>query len=200
MDGNGLSASTLDITLGALQIGVLISYLLFGVTTTQTYIYFQRFPYDSRNLKALVAFVWVCEFGHAICLAHGLYTYTITNYGNPERLALAFPKSLLVGTVLSTVIATVVQGFFASRIYILRVPMRLYICLVISVLLFFRLLSGSTVSIIGMGVTFLAPFEKQWGWMVTVTWSISAATDFMIAAILTVSLRNRSKADHGTGG
>ena len=41
-------------TLGALQIGVLVSYLLFGVTTTQTYIYYGRFPDDSRGLKFLV--------------------------------------------------------------------------------------------------------------------------------------------------
>jgi hypothetical protein len=39
---------------GALQIGVLISYVLFGVTTTQTYIYYSRFPDDSPKLKAFV--------------------------------------------------------------------------------------------------------------------------------------------------
>jgi hypothetical protein len=39
---------------GVLQIGVLISYALFGVTTTQTYIYYSRFPDDSLKLKALV--------------------------------------------------------------------------------------------------------------------------------------------------
>lgn len=39
---------------GALQIGVLVSYVLFGVTTTQAYIYYDRFPDDSPKLKALV--------------------------------------------------------------------------------------------------------------------------------------------------
>ncbi|KAJ6571626.1 hypothetical protein B0H19DRAFT_1372640 [Mycena capillaripes] len=42
-------------TLGAYKLGVLASYILFGVTTTQVYIYYYRFPDDSLNLKALVA-------------------------------------------------------------------------------------------------------------------------------------------------
>ncbi|KAJ7788663.1 hypothetical protein B0H14DRAFT_3503961 [Mycena olivaceomarginata] len=43
---------------GAYEIGVLLSYVLFGVTTTQAYLYYTRFPEDSRKLKALVVFVW----------------------------------------------------------------------------------------------------------------------------------------------
>ncbi|KAJ7708047.1 hypothetical protein B0H17DRAFT_1325068 [Mycena rosella] len=63
------SAASLNLntTIGALQIGVLISYVLLGVTTTQTYIYYCRFPDDSPKLKALVAAVWVCEMAHAFC-------------------------------------------------------------------------------------------------------------------------------------
>ncbi|KAJ7839532.1 hypothetical protein B0H14DRAFT_2786832 [Mycena olivaceomarginata] len=41
-------------TIGACEIGVLISYALFGVTTVQTYIYYGRFPNDDSKLKALV--------------------------------------------------------------------------------------------------------------------------------------------------
>jgi hypothetical protein len=39
---------------GALEVGVLISYVLLGVTITQTYIYYSRFPRDPRKLKVLV--------------------------------------------------------------------------------------------------------------------------------------------------
>jgi hypothetical protein len=46
--------STLAASLGALQIGVFVSHVLFGVTTTQTYIYYSRFPEDPPQLKALV--------------------------------------------------------------------------------------------------------------------------------------------------
>jgi hypothetical protein len=46
--------SVLAASLGALQIGVFLSHVLFGVTTTQTYIYYSRFPEDPPQLKALV--------------------------------------------------------------------------------------------------------------------------------------------------
>ncbi|KAJ6572234.1 hypothetical protein B0H19DRAFT_1231766 [Mycena capillaripes] len=88
-------------TIGALQIGVLVSYVLFGVTTTQTYIYYSRFPEDSRKLKALVGFVWLCELAQALCIGHALYVYTISDYTQPERLLGAAPKSLDTAIVFS---------------------------------------------------------------------------------------------------
>ncbi|KAF7377850.1 hypothetical protein MSAN_00208500 [Mycena sanguinolenta] len=121
-------------TLGALEIGVLVSYMLFGVTTTQTYIYYHRFPDDPLKLKALVAFVLVCESGHAICMGNVLYTYTIIDYGHAERLAYAVPKSLLGGGFVSAVISTSVQGFFTLRMHVLT--KKPYLCLIISGMVF----------------------------------------------------------------
>ncbi|KAJ6532408.1 hypothetical protein B0H19DRAFT_1272702 [Mycena capillaripes] len=43
-----------DSTLGAMLIGVLLSYLLFGVTTTQVYMFARRFPDESGRMKWLV--------------------------------------------------------------------------------------------------------------------------------------------------
>ncbi|KAF7377852.1 hypothetical protein MSAN_00208800 [Mycena sanguinolenta] len=183
--------TVLNNTLGALEIGILVSYMLFGVTTAQTYIYYHHFPDDSPKLKAMVAFVWVCESAHAICIGNGLYTYTIVNYGKPERLAYAFPKSLLVGAFLTSVISAIVQGFFVFRTNLLT--KKLYLCLIISVMIFLRLLAISAVFSLGLGVTLLVPFEAQWGWLLIVGLAISAATDLTIAVVLTVSLRNQSR-------
>ncbi|KAJ7859278.1 hypothetical protein B0H13DRAFT_2356172 [Mycena leptocephala] len=104
-------------TLGAFQIGVLLSYLLLGVTITQTYIYYSRFPDDSPKLKALVAFVLVCEIAHAICLGHTLYVDTISEYAHPERVQGAPPKSFTTAIFLSGLIGACVQAFFSFRIY-----------------------------------------------------------------------------------
>jgi hypothetical protein len=46
---------------GALEIGILTSYVLLGVTITQTYIYYSRFPQDPRKLKALVRGTTKCR-------------------------------------------------------------------------------------------------------------------------------------------
>ncbi|KAJ6557558.1 hypothetical protein B0H19DRAFT_1234748, partial [Mycena capillaripes] len=107
-----MDSFNVNTTIGIFQIGVLISYVLFGVTTTQTYIYYSRFLEDSSNLKALVGgirlvhlltvdhnrtperiSIRICEVGHAICMGHALYTYTILDYAHPERLLGAFPIS-----------------------------------------------------------------------------------------------------------
>jgi hypothetical protein len=47
--------SDLAASLGAVQIGVFVSHVLFGVTTTQTYIYYSRFPEDSQKIKSFGA-------------------------------------------------------------------------------------------------------------------------------------------------
>jgi len=41
-------------TLGALEIGVLISLFLFGIVTVQTSVYYDRFPKDPWHVKFLV--------------------------------------------------------------------------------------------------------------------------------------------------
>ncbi|KAJ7771214.1 hypothetical protein B0H14DRAFT_3164839 [Mycena olivaceomarginata] len=186
---NSVAPSDLAASLGALQIDVYVSHVLFGVTTTQMYIYYSRFPKDSQKIKVLVGFIWVCEFAHAICIGHAIYTYTISNYGHPERLAGAFPKPLLAAGLLTAVIATLVQGFFTIRIYALS--KRLYITVIISAMIFTRLLGSSAVVAIGMRVTLLKSFERQWGWIVVVLWSISSAADLTITAILVAFLRNQ---------
>ncbi|KAJ6460984.1 hypothetical protein C8R45DRAFT_1028869 [Mycena sanguinolenta] len=180
----------MDNTLGALEIGVLVSYMLFGVTITQTYIYYNRFPDDPTKLKALVAFIWLCECGHAICIGQGLYIYTITNYGHPESLA-SLPKSILVSTFLTAIVTSIVHGFFAFRIYSLT--KKLYIILIISVMVFVRLLATTALSFVAMSETLLAPFENRFEWLVISTLTISATIDSIIAVILVVSLRNQSR-------
>ncbi|KAF7377839.1 hypothetical protein MSAN_00207400 [Mycena sanguinolenta] len=184
----------MDNSLGALEIGFLVSYLLFGVTTTQTYIYYNRFPDDSLRLKAMVAFIWVCESGHAICIGHALYTYTIIGYGQLERLAYALPKSILVGSFLTAIISAIVQGFFVFRTYI--ITKNRYICFIILGMMFLRLLSAGALSFLGMEMTLLVQFEKRWGWLGLVALSVSATIDSIIAMILVVSLRNQSRDVH----
>ncbi|KAJ7916161.1 hypothetical protein B0H13DRAFT_2323650 [Mycena leptocephala] len=178
-----------NITLGVFQIGVLISYVLFGVTTTQAYIYYSRFPDDSPKIKGLVAFVWLCEVAHVICIGHALYTYTISDYTHPERLALAAPKSLSTSILFSGIIAASVQGFFSFRIYTLS--KKLYITLIIWTMSFLRLLGAVVAFVVALRMITLARFEAQWGWLLMVTWSVSTANDLAITVTLVVLLRRQ---------
>lgn len=50
--------TSLATTLGAVEIGVMLSAVLYGVTTLQTYIYWQTPNQDKRWLRYLVAIIW----------------------------------------------------------------------------------------------------------------------------------------------
>ncbi|KAJ7851099.1 hypothetical protein B0H13DRAFT_2360378 [Mycena leptocephala] len=204
-------------TLGAVEIGVLVSYVLFGVTTTQTYIYYSRFPDDSRKLKALVAFVWYggllvecnraperrfgirfCEFGHALCIGHALYVYTIFDYAHPERILGTPPISFTVGIVFSGVIGASVQAFFSFRIY--GLSKTLYIPILTWGMSFVRLVLSAVIFFEALGVAAVDVSEVKWQWLLTATWSISAANDLTVTATLVVLLyRERRNAHTRTG-
>ncbi|KAJ6548771.1 hypothetical protein B0H19DRAFT_1265565 [Mycena capillaripes] len=184
----------LNTTIGALQIGVLVSYMLFGVTTTQTYIYYSRFPEDSRKLKALVGFVWWCELAHALCIGHSLYVYTISDYLQPALLLAAAPKSLETTSIFSGLISACVQGFFSYRIY--SFSRKLCIPILIWALSFLRLLGNIVIFVAALGMKSLPGYVEQWQWLHTSIWSTSTANDLIIAATLVVLLRNQSTNVH----
>ncbi|KAJ6465178.1 hypothetical protein C8R47DRAFT_49953 [Mycena vitilis] len=185
-----------DGTLGALLVGVLFSYVLFGVTTTQTYIYSGRFPNDSRKVKILVAVVWLCELGHVVCIGHTLYVLVISDIGHPERLSI-IPQSLEASTLFNAVVSTCVQGFLSFRIY--RLWKRLCIPLLTWTLSF--LFMGATVVVFVVGLQSLpfAQFEARWGWLLDSLWAVAAANDLIIALTLVFWLyRGRADADQIT--
>ncbi|KAF7328854.1 hypothetical protein MVEN_02515000 [Mycena venus] len=181
-----------DTTLGAYQIGVLVSYVLFGVTTIQMYIYYTRFPEDSIKLKVLVAFVWACELAHTLCVGYGLYVWTISEYGHPELIFGHSNTSLAVAVVFSGLIGASVQGFFSFRIYSLS--RKMYIPLFIWIMSFWRLLSGILVLTGTLQSSNVEGAEGQWGWALLASWSVSAANDLAITvALVTILIRQRMK-------
>ncbi|KAJ6572186.1 hypothetical protein B0H19DRAFT_1231737 [Mycena capillaripes] len=176
-------------TIGAFQIGVLVSYVLFGVTTTQTYIYYSRFPEDSRKLKALVGFVWLCELGHTLCTGHTLYVYTISDYMHPELLLGAAPKSFETISMFAGFIASCVQSFFCYRIYCLS--KKVFIPIIIWAMVSFRLVGSIVLFFAGLEMESLTQYVTQWEWLATSIWSVSVASDLMITATLVILLRNQ---------
>ncbi|KAJ6568417.1 hypothetical protein DFH09DRAFT_434449 [Mycena vulgaris] len=170
-----------DSTLGALLIGVLVSYVLFGVTTTQTYIYHGRFPKDSCKMKMLVAWVWFCELAHVICIGHTLYILTISDFAHPERL-IKIPRSLGVSALFSGIVSSCVQGFFSFRIY--RLSKSLYIPCVTGTLSILSFAATVVIFVIGLQTFPFTMFVVKWGWLLNTLWSVGAATDLIIAATL----------------
>ncbi|KAJ7735579.1 hypothetical protein B0H14DRAFT_507170 [Mycena olivaceomarginata] len=196
-------------TIGAYEIGVLISYALFGMTTTQTYIYHSRFADDSRKLRGLVVLLWVCELGHALCIGYTLYFYTISSYNHPDVLVQTSPWTLHVGFSISASIVAcgaynhtnapispslehfphthpLVQAFFGFRIYMLS--KRLYIPVLIWIMVFLRL----SLFILSLVVTNITVEDS----FITSAWIVGVANDLLITITLVFLLRCQRKEVH----
>ncbi|KAJ7827155.1 hypothetical protein B0H14DRAFT_2815706, partial [Mycena olivaceomarginata] len=96
-------------------------------------------------------------------------------------------------------IAALVQGFFTIRAYALS--KRLFVSLIISAMVFMRLLGMSAISLMAVRMTFLAPFETQWGWLITLSWIHQRTTkvlDRLIAWTIETALMTRLISIHST--
>lgn len=108
-------SSALDLSLGALQVGVGLCCFLVGIVTLQTLNYFRSFDKDPWFIKLLVATVYVFDLIHSAFLMHTLYEYGVTYYGHPERMALSV-WSLNTSIIFQGLVALCVQSFFCLRI------------------------------------------------------------------------------------
>ncbi|OCH90786.1 hypothetical protein OBBRIDRAFT_776407 [Obba rivulosa] len=106
----------LDDTLGALIISTMITSALYGVTTIQTYVYFQRSEKDSTLLKSMIACLWILDTVHQVFICHACYTYAITDYS--DLLALTKETWYVIGVIFITATLNVVlRSVFCLRIW-----------------------------------------------------------------------------------
>ncbi|KAI6158135.1 hypothetical protein BKA82DRAFT_996529 [Pisolithus tinctorius] len=106
---------------GSALIGGLVSAMLYGIATLQTYVYYMQYPEDASATKFLVAAIWILDTLHVLFMCHMLYYYLITNYGIPaslEYIVWSFQASVLVHVL----VVAVVQCFFVYQIYYLCRP------------------------------------------------------------------------------
>ncbi|KAK7036111.1 hypothetical protein R3P38DRAFT_3392050, partial [Favolaschia claudopus] len=187
--------------IGAVQIASLISFLLFGIVTSQTYTYFTRFPADSRAIKLLVR-ISINEAAHAGCIGHALYTYAILDYGHPELLGAATPKSLDASMLIGIFVVVCVQGFFQFRIHALyRKPYLPVICGVMSVgsLTAGLIVFGHSISVASRDLSLQAEVDKEFKNFFTLFWVLTTTNDLTITAILLFFfIKQRSDAHHRT--
>ncbi|KAI6006492.1 hypothetical protein F5J12DRAFT_95389 [Pisolithus orientalis] len=114
---------------GATLIGGLVSTMLYGITTFQSYVYYTHCSEDASTIKFLAAAIWILDTIHASFMCHMLYYYLVKlthlllvtdmlNYctlTSLEYIVWSLPASVLVNLLL----ITVVQSFFAHKIYYL---------------------------------------------------------------------------------
>ncbi|KAL0577621.1 hypothetical protein V5O48_004382 [Marasmius crinis-equi] len=118
-----------DNTLGVMLIGFVVSVYMFGVMTSATISYFSRFPRDRLVYKVSIIedaqaptgrtfHHRLLDFAHQICMAHVIYTYAITYYGNLNAyFENDMVPTLSVQVLLGAMLGTCVKLYFATHIW-----------------------------------------------------------------------------------
>ncbi|KAL1752486.1 hypothetical protein FB107DRAFT_250765 [Schizophyllum commune] len=96
-----MAANPVELPLGMLLIGLIISSALYGLVFLQGYIYFRNYPNDATWLKVTRSLM---DTVATALSGRGVYNYLVTNYGHPEAIGAIDPalevESLLTCTFL----------------------------------------------------------------------------------------------------
>jgi len=105
-----------SLTLGTLLVGIFFNTYLFGLVTFQFAAYYRTKFNDPLALKCMVAFLFVLDAFHSVAVIWMAWQYCVTNYTNPESLAVAlWPYTF---TPIATGLASVLtQVFLGWRVY-----------------------------------------------------------------------------------
>lgn len=173
-------------TIGALEIGVLLSAILFGVVCIQIHYYFRKFPRDSLAIKLMVSFIGLLELIHTLCICVELYTATVVFYGRIEEMH-RWP-SQISSMIPSALIAITTQIFFVNRIQRFSghylIP---FLCISSCLVRISFTIAGTYRAF--QAVSLMA-FMTEYSWLLSVVLSLSGAVDLLIAAALTYTLTN----------
>ncbi|KAF9454683.1 hypothetical protein P691DRAFT_754250 [Macrolepiota fuliginosa MF-IS2] len=96
-------------------IGFTLNVFLFGMMTTQVYIYYTSFRKDRRWMKLYVLLVYILDTLNSVCDCVYLYDSLILHFGDPQILETA-NWVFALEPALNGVIGGLVQGFFAWRV------------------------------------------------------------------------------------
>ncbi|KAF7303494.1 Saposin B-type domain-containing protein [Mycena indigotica] len=168
-------------TLGTTEVGAIIGTFLFGIASLQTFLYYYSYPKDPRGLKLVVAIIMTLELVHSVLVWHGVYSITVTFYGQIEHL-LNPPHSLSLSILITALILPLVQTFYALRIQALSGSWT--ITLILTTLTIARLGFSIVLMQIFLTSTGFSVLHTEARWVFTTVASLGPAVDILTAASL----------------
>ncbi|KAJ6458586.1 hypothetical protein C8R47DRAFT_148782 [Mycena vitilis] len=106
----------LDNSLGAVFIGLVLSCMLFGVSSLQVYYYYHYYPNDNRLHKVSVGILWILDTIHISLIIHASYHYGIRGFGQFAGLLVVV---WCLAIAINVVIILMVQSLYAYRVWLL---------------------------------------------------------------------------------
>ncbi|OBZ66544.1 hypothetical protein A0H81_13383 [Grifola frondosa] len=178
--------------IGSFLIEVFIACILYGVTTLQTFLYFQKYPNDEKMLKFMVMLVWVLESVHtAFCMLF-VYEYLVIHYGEMSYLGTIHWTA--GGSIISGLVITLaVHLFYVRRVWILSSKSYL-LTGVVALIALTRFVCGLVSSILSYAFSEWVIYRTRIAPLVTVSIGLGAAAivDVLVAFILAFYL-NRGR-------
>lgn len=174
--------------LGPMAVGSVLSGVAFGCAVVQTYSYYQRFPRDSRYIKALVNFEMALQTIHLFLQLAALWYMVVTIYGNPSALIL-FPNTMNITLIICAPLALAPQAFFIYRLW--RLSQNLALVGFCSLLAACRFAFHLIVGITAIHMRNIALVIDQWKWSITTMFVTSVACDAIVAIAVTHILRTQ---------
>ncbi|RPD54308.1 hypothetical protein L226DRAFT_280860 [Lentinus tigrinus ALCF2SS1-7] len=176
---------------GGLLIEVFVACILYGITTLQTFIYYQKYPKDRMFLKLLVGTVWLLETTHTAFCMQFIYDYVILGFNN-YLVFLDINWGVGITVICSASIALCVQGYYTWRVWIVSENSVIWTATI----------GTFALARVGFGVASCALCYIYPSWpvlrekrsaLVTVSGGLGSAAlvDILVAVTLTVCLKRR---------
>ncbi|KAI0668077.1 hypothetical protein C8Q78DRAFT_1081481 [Trametes maxima] len=182
-----LGLPSLDSTLGAVYVGMVVGVMLYGLTVHQTYRYFKLYPSDKYYVKTLVIIIVMLETLHSVLWAIVGYHYLITEALNITGLLLGHWSVRL--TVLETGFAVYAcQSYYACRVYLIGPRYRwLVIPAVISMTTGLGFAIAAGVEAFAF-TRFITDFRRV-SWLVSIAYGFAVSSDVILTSALVFVLQ-----------
>ncbi|CAE6438538.1 unnamed protein product [Rhizoctonia solani] len=172
--------AAMDLLLGPILLGTIVNIWLYGIMVTQTSIYFVAFPRDHRWIKILVTYMFIVDTLNSIFDIGLVWKYTITLFGDSQGI-LVSSWWFNVEPVMTVMISSTTQGFFAWRVAKLTGHAWMGWGIALSAFIQFAAGLGSTIG--AFIVQDFARFQELK--VAVITWlGLSALTDIVITCTL----------------
>ncbi|THU94150.1 hypothetical protein K435DRAFT_839952 [Dendrothele bispora CBS 962.96] len=178
-----------ELVAGPFFIGWLFNAFLLGLFFVQCYLYVRNYRKDPLWIKLYVAFLFIANMANTVFLAIWLYNAVVMNFGNIDALMIA-DWVFATGAVMTGIIVSYVQLFFAWRVKVLTQNVLLALLTAIPSVLGF--VASLVSSLYVKKFPHIVDFDNFKVWIVL--WLVSGTfSDLMITSVLVTYLRRNKQ-------
>ncbi|PBK99130.1 hypothetical protein ARMGADRAFT_1074026 [Armillaria gallica] len=193
-NSSGEIPTNVEVLTGAVFIGNLLNWGLFGCLVVQIHFYYLNYSSDRPVIRGLVAFAFVLEFVQTILVTHDAFITFCSQWGTPSAL-LRVGYIWLTLPIFGSLMSFVAQSFYAWRLRLLTKAFWLPAIIVFISLTQF--IAGIITGVIVIGINDVRELSKSFK-AASVWLAGTAVCDIIIAGCMVYFLRKSKTGFHRT--